>query len=200
MWTKLISYSPSLAGPCVVAALVATGNRIVGIKDSKKLSRKVRDSLLQDIKRNCTYTVVPATVNDIAQLGLYSARNFAILKAVKKLQEKVEFEKVVLDGYWSRKWLDFFVQALGCPVIGVIDGDNLIYEVMAASVIAKISVDLLFDKYNRKFPGYGLNKNHGFLSVEHLDALRKHGPTEIHRTSYQSKWWATILEKGGENA
>lgn len=190
-----VSYSPVLAGDCVVCALVKTGEFVQGVKDSKMLSSVTRKRLFPLIKENSTFSVVRATPEDINYRGLYESRNMAMIGAIKRLNKKLGYTitDVIIDGYWSNKWLDIFEHSCNCRVRGMIRGDELVYVISAASIVAKICVDLLYDKYERMYPGYGLSINHGTSSVQHIQKLQEQGPTPIHRTGYQKEWWKRIL-------
>lgn len=192
--------SPSLAGECAVCALYYFAReQVPGVKDSKLLTRKKMQELLPLITKNSVHIVDFATIADIGENGIYLARNSAILRAVKNLLViggvRESISEVVIDGYWSTKWLDLFEGEFGLPVRGVIDADKDIYEVSCASIVAKVAIDAKFDEWHEKYPQYGLNSNHGSLSAEHREALRKYGPCPAHRIkNYGRNWWRNIFK------
>lgn len=193
-----VNYSPSLCGDCVVCA-VYSFEKVEGATDSKKLSSKKRLELFGKLQEKSLYAVVPATVNQIGQVGIYKARNYAIVAAVSQLLEcllqlKIFPEIVEIDGYWSSEWMSIFQRTFGITVIRGYDESD--YEVGAASIIARVYADALFTGFGKFYPGYGMEKDHGSPSVLHCEFIRKNGVSPIHRyKNYAEDWWKKILQK-----
>lgn len=200
-----VNYSPSLAGDCVVCALAAD-RQVPHVTDSKQLSHDAQLRLFKALQKTSHYAVVPATVNDIDSLGIYKARNLAMVQAggllLRKLHQlgiRDQVAKIVLDGYFSKKWLSMFsAEWLGYEVEAVIDGDAKIYELGAASIVARVYADALFAGFGQFYPGYDLEKCHGSPSKKMYDKLREAGPTPYHRTNYAKDWWDKIMKGQAE--
>lgn len=202
------NFSPSIAGDCVVTAYVAK-KKVRGVKDSKILTHKKRLELFGKLHEAGSYSIMPATVNDINEMGIYKARNLAIEFAIYKLIKKVRandvyyqgsIDKVLIDGYFKKEWLNDLSTVLKIryfgnyiPVECLVNGDKLVYEISAASIIGKVYVDSLFKGFGSFFPGYDLEKCHGSPSKKMYDKLRESGPTPYHRTNYGLGWWEKIM-------
>lgn len=189
------NFSPSLAGDCVVCALLSL-RKVEGVKDSKKLAHKRRLELFKKLQKSSLYSIVPATVNEINSTGIYMARNMAILSAVRKLlfSQNYGIKNVLIDGYFSKKWLKFFSVDLRVPVECMVNGDDLVYECSAASIMARVYADALFQGFGEFYPGYNLEKCHGSPDKRMYEALRKKGPSPYHRTGYGKGWWEKIMK------
>jgi len=187
-----VNYSPSLAGDCVVAACWLPLDRdvIEGVDDSKDLTSNVRLRVFTEIARIGQYCVVPASVSDIRDHGIYGARNIAAETALFGLACRLRPQSinvVVTDRGIPEK---LHPKQLRIPGAGRVS-----YLAGAASIVAKVYMDALFVGYDKFWPGYGLGDNHGNLSDEHLQKLRAKGPTPVHRVqNYGADWWTRILE------
>jgi len=192
-----VNYCTSLAGDCVVAAVwlpLDEKDRIEGIDDSKKLTPEKRISLFAQITKKGLVAVVPATVNLINNIGLYHSRTWAVAMAMEMLYKialtkgKV-IKRFLIDGKKFANHTDIPDSKL----MFIVDGDERSYLIGAASIVAKVYVDALFEGWNRNWPGYGLNHNHGSLSTEHRLALKSRGLSPVHRAGYAKGWWEKIL-------
>jgi len=204
-----VNFSPSLVGDCIVCALARRpGTRKAkGVKDSKQLTPKRRLELFGEFQKTSIYSIALATVNDIKEHGIYLSRNLAIISAFnalyKKLWEtnpgffKYQPLKIIIDGYFSKLWLGrFSLECHGLDINNLINGDEKVYEISAASIVAKVYMDSLFKGFGSFYPGYEFEDDHGSPSQKHCDALRIHGPTPYHRTGiYAKEWWRKILKK-----
>lgn len=203
-----VNFSPSLAGDCVVCAYVAS-KKVRGVKDSKQLTSKQRLKLFEKLHETGSYSIVLATVNDINELGIYKARNLAIEFAIYKLIRKVRandvyyqgsIEKVLIDGYFKKEWLNDLSVVLKIryfgnyiPVECMVNGDELVYEISAASIVARVYADALFAGFGKFYPGYNLERCHGSPDKTMYKKLRESGPTPYHRTNYGLGWWEKIM-------
>ncbi|MFH1547599.1 MAG: hypothetical protein ABIC57_03875 [bacterium] len=194
------NYSPSLCGDCIVCALATIGERIEGIKDCKVLTPKRRAILFQEIQKNCLYYAIPVTPVQIGKIGVYIARNMGIATAINgligtMLQMRVERpEKIILDGYWSKEWIEFFSINIAIPIEGIIGADKKIYEVSAASIVAKMYCDSLLAGWDKLYPKWGIGCDHGAITKDHLEELKARGPSPVHRVGmYAKDWWKRIL-------
>jgi ribonuclease HII len=198
-----VNYSPSLVGDCVVCALARTGPKVDGVKDSKLTTHEQRIELFKKIQLASAYSIVPATVNAIGDVGIYQARNMAIASSIQflfwrlaKLGRAKDVCKVVIDGPFSAEWKDTFESFAGVTVQCLKDADALIYEVSAASIVAKVYIDALFVGFGKFYPEYRFQIDHGSPTYDHYRILRKIGPSPYHRTRhYAPEWWKNIMKK-----
>lgn len=165
-----------LAGPVVVAAVILPLNlRIKGINDSKKLSLKKRNELYKIIL-NEALAVNVSFIDErvIDEINIYEATKKGMLEAISGL--KIKPEHVLIDAMPLRE--------LAIAHTSIIHGDALSASIGAASIIAKVTRDEHMDKMDIKYPNYGFKHHKGYCTKEHLEALEKYGPCEIHRKSF----------------
>jgi ribonuclease HII len=163
-----------LAGPVVAAAVILCEDGIEGLDDSKKLSANRRAVLETQIKATCLWAIGVADVEEIDQLNILQATLLAMTRAVDALA--CEPVQVLVDGNRLPRWR-YRAEA-------VIGGDALHPCISAASIIAKEHRDRLMRSYDLTWPGYGWASNKGYGSAGHLEALRRLGPTPLHRRSF----------------
>jgi ribonuclease HII len=163
-----------LAGPVVAAAVVLCDGGIDGLDDSKKLSAKRRAELEAQIKTRCIWAIGIGEVEEIDSINILQATLLAMTRAVEALN--VEPQNVMVDGNRLPRWR-FQAEA-------VIGGDAIHPCISAASIIAKEHRDRLMRSYDLAHPGYGWASNKGYGSATHLEALRRLGPTPLHRKSF----------------
>lgn len=166
----------ALAGPVVAAAVILPADRRVAhIVDSKRLSPTQREYLFHQLlseKIGCAVGIVPA--DQIDALNIRRAALKAMAQAVTDLQPQLDF--VLIDG------LD--APELAVPHRCITDGDASCYCIAAASIIAKVFRDHLMEYLAQLYPHYGFERNRGYGTAEHLTALRKYGPSLVHRQSF----------------
>jgi len=166
----------ALAGPVVAAAIILPPqHRIAHIVDSKRLSPAQREYLFHQLlseKIGCAVGIVPA--DQINALNIRQATLKAMAQAVTALQSQLDF--VLIDG------LD--APSLAVPHRCITDGDAKCYCIAAASIIAKVFRDQLMEYLAQLYPHYGFERNRGYGTAEHLTALRKYGPSLVHRHSF----------------
>ena len=165
-----------LCGPVVAAACILPIDcEIEGLNDSKKLSEKKREALFDVIKeRALSYSIAEASVEEINTLNILEATLLAMRRAISGLDIPADF--ALIDGNICR---DFQLDAR-C----VIHGDAISPSIAAASILAKVTRDRMCADLDREYPEYGIAKNKGYGSKAHMDALRKFGPSPIHRTKF----------------
>ncbi len=165
-----------LAGPLVAAAVVLE-KPIEGLMDSKKLSKRRRQELDKIIKAKAVAFGIGWTeIADINKHGLtYSVSN-AMRKAVYAL--KLNVGKVIIDGNYN-----FLPELTNVELI--VKADNLIPEVSAASIIAKVYRDKWMSDLSIEYPEYGFDKNAGYGTKFHMEMIEKHGPCKQHRMFYK---------------
>lgn len=168
-----------LAGPVVAAcAIMDLSNLIEGIDDSKKLSHKKRAMLLEMIKGNAvSYGVGIVDIDMIEEINILNATKLAMVKAYEATDIKPGY--VLCDA----------VKDLNIPIRqeAIIKGDSLSYSIGAASIIAKETRDDIMIEYDKKYPEYGFAQHKGYGTKQHIEALKKYGPCEIHRRSFLKK-------------
>jgi len=194
--TEEVNFSPSIAGDCIVVAYYAI-RKIKGVTDSKKLTHKKRLELFPKLQRWGHYQVQVASVNEINDIGIYLARNRAIIQAIRGLMSRLQPTgrvRIIIDGKFSEAWLAR-IRTPGTETECIIGGDEKVYECGAASIIARVYADSLFEGFGKFYPGYGFEHDHGSPSKNHIEALRKKGPSPYHRTkNYAAEWWKRIME------
>ena len=164
-----------LAGPVVTAAVIIDHNfDLLEVNDSKKLSPEKRLQLYPKILSEAVSVgigVKSAAVID--QINIYEADRQAMAQAVKALDVKP-------DGSLA----DAMNVPLDIPQIELIKGDAKSNSIAAASIVAKVFRDKLMDDYDKIYPQYGFPRNAGYGTKEHVEALKKYGPTPIHRKTF----------------
>ena len=166
-----------LAGPVVAAAVILPKEcEVNGLNDSKKLSHQKREILFDQIKAVAVSIGVGIIEPDeIDRINILRAALLAMEGAVMKLNPKPDF--LLIDG--NRK------TSLLIPQETVIGGDSTCNSIAAASIIAKVTRDLIMDDYHNIHPEYNFKKHKGYPTKEHFDALRKFGPCPIHRKTFR---------------
>ncbi|MDF8333975.1 ribonuclease HII [Novosphingobium cyanobacteriorum] len=173
-----------LAGPVVAAAVILCKPRPSGLDDSKKLSGKRRGELEAVIKRRCRWAVGVVEADEIDRLNIFGATMLAMTLAVQGLCAQLDAEEVhevLVDGNLTPhgRHADWCWPAR--PIVG---GDALEPCISAASIIAKEHRDRVMRAHAEVHPHFGWERNAGYGTAEHLAALRRHGPTPLHRRSF----------------
>ncbi|MCW8407682.1 ribonuclease HII [Legionella sp. PATHC035] len=164
-----------LAGAVVTAAVILK-KPIAGLADSKKLSAKKRELLAAQIKEEAlAYAFGRAEVDEIDTLNIHHATLLAIQRAVEALP--IRPDQVLVDGLHLPK--------LSIPCKAIVDGDDLIPEISAASILAKVFRDAEMTALDAIYPGYGFAGHKGYATVAHREALNRLGPCMIHRRSFE---------------
>lgn len=168
-----------LAGP-VVAAAVIMKEPIDGLDDSKVFTRQQRFKLFELITKKSLWSWAKVDAKKIDELNIFKATYLAMQKAVLKLSKiagtKPEF--VLVDGPYS-------IPNLKIPQKPLIHGDRACGTIAAASIVAKVIRDQIMENFHKKYPHYGFNKHMGYATKEHLEALKKYGPSPIHRLTFK---------------
>ena len=166
-----------LAGPVFAAAVILNNNiNTKNIKDSKKIGFKNRILLSKYIKKNSIYAVGTATVEEINKINILNASLLSMKRALNKLKFKPSI--AYIDGLFSPK-------NIGIKCKTFVRGDEKIICIAAASIIAKVSRDLFMIRLGKKYPKYKWNKNFGYGTQDHLDALQIYGITKYHRKKFK---------------
>ena len=172
-----------LAGPVVAAAVVLCKPRPSGLDDSKKLSAPRRQSLEAVIKRRCRWAVGVVDIDEIDRLNIFGATMLAMTRAVAALCDGDPecIREVLVDGNLTPHGR---VSDWRWPARPIVGGDAIEPCISAASIIAKEHRDRMMRELAMAHPHYGWERNAGYGTPEHLEALRAHGPTPHHRRSF----------------
>ena len=165
-----------LAGPVVAAAVIfEPGSKILGVDDSKKLSPERRGALAVEIRRlAAAWAVVRVEPEEIDRINVLQASLTAMRRAVLELDPLPEH--VLVDGRT--------IPQLAIPQETWIKGDARCFAIAAASILAKTSRDAVMVGYDDEFPGYGFSSHKGYPTAAHREAIRRLGPSSIHRRSF----------------
>ncbi len=166
-----------LAGPVTACAVVLDMSRIPeGLNDSKKLSAKRRESLAEAILACAEVSVASASVEEIDELNILRASHLAMERAVAGLLTPPDH--CLIDGNLIPKGLTVSAEA-------IVKGDSKSVSISAASIVAKIRRDYVMSALAQQYPGYGWEKNAGYPSKSHRQALQNLGVTPHHRRSFK---------------
>lgn len=165
-----------LAGPAVAGAVILPRDcQILYLNDSKQLSEKKREELYEVIMENAVSTglgfVSPERIDEI---NILQATYEAMRQAIGKLEKEPDLllnDAVTIPGVEIRQ-------------VPIIKGDAKSVSIAAASIIAKVTRDRLMVQYDEIYPEYGFASNKGYGAAAHIEALKKYGPTPIHRRSF----------------
>ena len=167
-----------LAGPVVAAAVILPDDcAIEGLNDSKKLTAKKREHFhaMLTVRADIHWGIGQADVAEIDRLNILRATHLAMARAVAALPRKPDH--ALVDG--------LPVRGLPVPHTALVGGDTLSLSIAAASIIAKVTRDRLMTALDAEYPQYGFARHKGYGVREHLEALRSHGPSPVHRRSFQ---------------
>lgn len=165
-----------LAGPVVAAAVILPKNcELLYLNDSKKLTENKREELFDEIMEKAVSVGIGfASPERIDEINIRQADFEAMRMAVSSLQVEPDF--ILVDGYK--------IGGMEKKQEAIVKGDSKSASIAAASIIAKVTRDRLMAQYDEVFPGYHFASNKGYGSKEHIQAIKKLGPTPIHRKTF----------------
>ena len=173
-----------LAGPVVAAAVILTPARIPeGLNDSKALSSKQRELLLNMIEKNAQIGIGIAEPEEIDRMNILGATLIAMRRAVLALPKLPDM--ALIDG---NKLPD-----LPCEAQAIVKGDSRSLSIAAASIVAKVTRDRLMVEADSRYPGYGLAGHKGYPTKAHMEAVKQIGPSPIHRFSFKPVRLARVM-------
>ena len=174
-----------LAGPVVVGCVIfESGITIEGVKDSKKLSEKKREYFFNKIIESCLDYKIEFIGNKIIDdINILKAAMLCMENCLKNLQT-AEF-KLLIDGNYFKLQNDFHKIYDYETIVG---GDDKIFEISCASILAKVTRDRLMKEYDTEYPGYLFSKHKGYGTKEHIERIKKLGVCEIHRITFCKKF------------
>lgn len=166
-----------LAGPVVAGSVILDPEiKIDGLADSKKLTLKKRLFLFNEIKSKAlAWGLGYASADEIDDINIHQATLLAMQRAYVAM--KYEATHVYVDGLY-------------CPVLqvsctAIVKGDQLVAEISAASILAKVTRDIEMETHHRDLPQYGFDQHKGYPTAKHIAALQEYGPSKLHRKSYK---------------
>ena len=172
-----------LAGPVVCAAVILPleeEKRILGIDDSKKLTKKKREALSELIKeRAVAYSISEVDEGTIDAINILQATRLGMKRAVEGLSLSPDF--VLTDGNMTLE--------IDPPQKSIVKGDALVCSIGAASILAKVYRDRLMERYAEEYPEYGFERNAGYGTAEHIKAIGERGICKIHRRTFVKNFW-----------
>ena len=166
-----------LAGPVVAAAVILPeGYSNPLLNDSKQLTERRRDKLRVEIEREAAaWAVAVVEPEEIDRLNILHASTHAMCVAVQQLSQRPEF--LLIDG-------NRFYNETDIPYECIVKGDAKYMSIAAASILAKTHRDELMIKLHEQYPQYGWDRNKGYPTAEHYQAIEEYGPTPYHRRSF----------------
>jgi ribonuclease HII len=179
-----------LAGPVVTACVLFKKEQSIdGVKDSKKLSEKKREYLFDKIIESCTeFQIQIIDHKTIDEVNILNATMLGMEKCVENLTHR-DF-KLLIDGNYF-KLRDNLHKNYDYETI--VSGDDRIFEISCASILAKVTRDRLMRDFDKIYPEYLLSKHKGYGTKEHIDRIRKYGLSEIHRLTFCKKYLQLTL-------
>ena len=165
-----------LAGPVISAAVILKkGVDLSLLKDSKKITFNKREKISEHIKKNSYYSIGIASVNEILNLNILQASLLSMKRAIDRL--KVKPGLTLIDGNFAPKGLKNYKT--------IVNGDEKIKVISAASIIAKVYRDRFMISLAKKFSNYAWERNFGYGTKAHLEGLKKFGITSHHRKGFK---------------
>ena len=176
-----------LAGPVVAAAVILPdGYRHPLLNDSKQLTERQRDRLRTEIVRDAAaWAVAVVEPGEIDRLNILHASTHAMCLAVQQLAVKPEF--LLIDG-------NRFYNETDIPYECIVKGDAKYMSIAAASILAKTHRDELMVQLHNEYPQYGWDRNKGYPTIEHFNAIEQYGLTPYHRRSFNLYRQHTLFE------
>ena len=184
------------AGPLVVGAVVLGVAQIEGLDDSKKLTKKKRESLEKEIVAHASaYGLGWVSAKELDELGMSEALRLATRRAVEQIH--VPYHEIIIDGT-----VNFLAGTTkGCYVTTMPKADALIPSVSAASILAKVARDRYMAEQDKIYPGYGFRQNAGYGVAAHREAIERLGVTPLHRLSFAPlRKYRSVKDENGSSA
>jgi ribonuclease HII len=170
------------AGPVTAGAVWIPGEALpklmAKIKDSKALTEKRREVLYKLIDETCVWAIASVDNTIIDEVNILNATKFAMQKALTRIEETVDTDHAIIDGTVR-------IEDLWCPQTQVIRGDSKSISIAAASIMAKVTRDEEMRTLHWIYPQYGWIRNKGYLTKEHIEAIKTYGITDYHRKSFR---------------
>ena len=175
----------AIAGPMVSPAVCLEGTNC-GIKDSKKMTPKQRNTMYWWLMSHAKWSIGIVNPEDIDDMGLSLGWNFCVGEAFNSLRHSIPYKDdhldIKIDGNIIPRSLEYF------NTESIVKGDSKIKEISAASIIAKVWRDNYMINASEAYPQYKWSKNKGYPTREHIRAIKEHGLSPLHRHRWCEKW------------
>jgi ribonuclease HII len=174
-----------LAGPVVTSAVIFDKTLFIqGVKDSKKLSKNRRESLFDEILEKCyEYSIVAVDNLTIDDINILNSTMLGMEKCLKGVNDKNM--KIMIDGNYfvlkNKNHLKYNYET-------IVKGDDKIFAISCASILAKVTRDRIMEDFDEEFPLYNFKNNKGYPTKQHIEQIKKYGITRIHRKSFCKKF------------
>ena len=166
-----------LAGPVFAAAVIWPQDLVIdGLNDSKQISESKRNEFRIAIEQNCNWAVGVCNAQEIDKINILNASILAMHKALDLIQ--TPFDSILVDGNRFKKYKDIKYKT-------IVKGDSKFLSIAAASILAKTHRDEFMEKIHQEHPNYHWNKNKGYPTKDHREAIRQLGITEYHRKTFR---------------
>ena len=168
-----------LAGPVYAAAVILPDDyQHPLLNDSKQLTDRQRRLLRNDIERDAlAWAVGSCSPQEIDHINILNASILAMHRALDAVAEQIDIEAVIVDGNRFKPWRDK-------PYTTIVKGDGKMMAIAAASILAKTYRDDYMDKLAEEYPQYDWQRNKGYPTKKHREAIKLHGITPYHRHSF----------------
>lgn len=164
-----------LAGPVVAGAVILKDfNFEERVDDSKKLSAALREKAFREISEKAVVGIGIVGEKAIDRINIYQATKKAMQIAISNLEIPPDY--VIVDGRMKI--------ITKCPLKCIVGGDSKSFSIAAASIVAKVTRDRIMTEYDKTYPQYGFAKHKGYGTKAHMAAIKKYGPSPIHRFSF----------------
>ena len=170
-----------LAGPVSVATVIMKPeSNLKWVNDSKKVTEKRREILYDQIIEDAiVWDVEIVTQSEIDEYNILEATKIGLNRCIKKIIDKLgkKPELILVDALKE-------IDTCGVPYQSIVKGDATCYSISCASILAKVTRDRLMREYSEIYPQYGFEKNKGYGTKAHIDAIKEFGPCSLHRKTF----------------
>lgn len=178
-----------LAGPVVACAVLLKNKKFLSrIDDSKKITSRQREAAFHEIHQNAYVGVGVVSEIVIDTINIVEATYQAMAMAVSRIIETLPSSRITQSSFHKKVLLlvdgNSFKSSLPYSYKTVVDGDCLCMSIACASIVAKVTRDRILDAYDQVFPQYGFKQHKGYGTEEHREAIKRFGPSLIHRKTY----------------
>ena len=184
-WDKICGIDEAgrgpLAGPVVVAAVIMPQDSMIeGVNDSKKVTEKRREELYDIIKEEAiSYSIAVIERDVIDKINILNATKQGVKKVIEDLDVKPDL--ILVDALKD-------IDTKQIPYQSIIKGDTKIYNIAAASILAKVTRDRIMRQWDEIYPQYGFIAHKGYGTQKHIEAIKQYGLLPIHRKSFTKKY------------
>ena len=164
-----------LAGPVVAACVILKKRNFINkIDDSKRMSGKMRLKAYKEILENAVYNIAAVSSETIDRINIYNSTKLAMEKAYAGLRQRADY--ALIDGRIKPN--------IHCDYKSIVSGDRLSLSIACASILAKTHRDMIMNFIHLMYPKYGFDTHKGYGTIKHMRAIKKYGPTPLHRLTF----------------